>query len=165
MMIGRWSLPRFAFVCQLVEVIREANANNTSGELGLALLGSLVGESQLIIPQFVPEMLLLLFTHSHDPCWWGSPIFLLVDHQPASPSGQQYSHSVGVCPQIEGWQYYAYVGAVEEMMCVVYISVTKGHSGDECDLTSTLWRYDLIYLLWIGQGWDEWGGEVYFHSY
>ena len=37
MRIGRWSEPRFVFVCQLVEVMREADANETSGELGLAL--------------------------------------------------------------------------------------------------------------------------------
>ena len=36
MRIGRWSEPRFVFVCQLVEVIREADANETSGEDGLA---------------------------------------------------------------------------------------------------------------------------------
>ena len=48
---------RFVFVCQLVEVIREADANETSGEDGLVLLGSLVGESQLRIPNFEPEML------------------------------------------------------------------------------------------------------------
>ena len=45
MRIGRWSEPRFVFVCQLVEVIREADANETSGDLGLALPGNLVGES------------------------------------------------------------------------------------------------------------------------
>ena len=39
----------FVFVCQLVEVIREADANETSGEDGVVLLGSLVGEYQLII--------------------------------------------------------------------------------------------------------------------
>ena len=33
--------------------------------------------------------------------------------------------------------------AVEEMMCVVYVSFTKGHSGDGCDLASTLCKYDL----------------------
>ena len=49
MRIGRWSEPRFVFVCQLVEVIREADANDTSGELWLALPGNLVGESQLRI--------------------------------------------------------------------------------------------------------------------
>ena len=31
MRIGRWSEPRFVFVCQLVEVIRETDANETSG--------------------------------------------------------------------------------------------------------------------------------------
>ena len=51
-------MPRFVFVCQLVEVIREADANETSGEDGLTLLGSLVGESQLRIPKFEPEIML-----------------------------------------------------------------------------------------------------------
>ena len=45
MRIGRWSEPRFVFVCQLVEVIREADGNETSEELGLALPSNLVGES------------------------------------------------------------------------------------------------------------------------
>ena len=56
MRIGRWSEPRF--VCQLVELIREADANETSEEDGLALLGSLVGESQLRTPKFEPEIML-----------------------------------------------------------------------------------------------------------
>ena len=42
------------------------------------------------------------------------------------PSGQQCSHSGGVCPQIQGWQCGAFVGAVEEMMCVVCVDVTEG---------------------------------------
>ena len=42
------------------------------------------------------------------------------------PSGQQCSHSGGVCPQIQGRQFGAYVGAVEEMMCVVCVDVTEG---------------------------------------
>ena len=57
MRIGRWSEPRFVFVCQLVEVIREADANETSGEDGLALPGSLVGESQLRIPKLEPDII------------------------------------------------------------------------------------------------------------
>ena len=32
----------------------------------------------------------------------------------------------GVCPQIQGRQCSAYVGAVEEMMCVVCVDVTEG---------------------------------------
>ena len=36
------------------------------------------------------------------------------------------------------------MGAVEEMMCVVCVSVTeRGHSGDGCDFASTLYKYDL----------------------
>ena len=56
MEIGRLSEPRFVFVCQLVEVIREAD--ETSGELGLALHGNLVGESQLRIPKLEPDTML-----------------------------------------------------------------------------------------------------------
>ena len=46
-----------------------------------------------------------------------------------------------------------YVGEVEEMMCVVCVGVTDGHSGDECDLASTLCKYnfrkgDLFVLSW-----------------
>ena len=47
MRIGRWSEPRFLFVRQLIEVIREADDSETSGEDGLALPNSLVGESQV----------------------------------------------------------------------------------------------------------------------
>ena len=42
------------------------------------------------------------------------------------PSGQQCSHSGGVCPQIQGWQCGVYVGAVKEMKCVVCVDVTEG---------------------------------------
>ena len=55
---GRWSENRFVFVCQLVEMIREADANETSGELGLTLLGNLVGESQLRITKLEPNTML-----------------------------------------------------------------------------------------------------------
>ena len=58
MRIGRWSEPRFVFVCQLVEVIREDDANETYGELGLTLPGNLVGESQLRIPKLEPDTML-----------------------------------------------------------------------------------------------------------
>ena len=36
-----------------------------------------------------------------------------------------------------------YVGAIEEMMCVVCVDVTEGHTGDGCVLASTLCKYDL----------------------
>ena len=58
MRIDRWSEPRFDFVCQLVEVIREDDANETSGELGLALPDNLVGESQLRKPKLEPYTML-----------------------------------------------------------------------------------------------------------
>ena len=35
------------------------------------------------------------------------------------------------------------MGAVEEMVCVVCVGVAGGHSGDGCDLASTLFKYDL----------------------
>ena len=47
MRIGKWSEPMFVFVRQLVQVIREGDANKTSRELSLALRGILIGECQL----------------------------------------------------------------------------------------------------------------------
>ena len=41
----------------MVEVIREADANETSGKDGLALPGGLVGESQLRIPKLEPDII------------------------------------------------------------------------------------------------------------
>ena len=58
MRIGRWSEHRFVFVCQLVELIREADANKTSGELGLGFPGNIVEESQLRILKLEPDTLL-----------------------------------------------------------------------------------------------------------
>ena len=50
MRIGRWSELSVGRVCQEREVMRDADANETSGELGSALGGTLVGVSQLRIP-------------------------------------------------------------------------------------------------------------------
>ena len=50
MRIGRWSELRIISVCQEHEVMRDADANETSGELGSTFGGSLVGLSQLRIP-------------------------------------------------------------------------------------------------------------------
>ena len=44
MKIGRWSEPMGVFVCQLVEIIREVDADEASGELGLTLPGNLICE-------------------------------------------------------------------------------------------------------------------------
>ena len=55
--IGIWSEPRFVYVCNLVEVIREDDANETSGEYGLALHGSLVN-LQLRIPKLEPDIII-----------------------------------------------------------------------------------------------------------
>ena len=41
-------------------MIREADANETSGELGLTLSGNLVGESQLRIPKLEPDTMPLV---------------------------------------------------------------------------------------------------------
>ncbi len=51
-MIGRWSELRAVIVFQSDEVTREEDASETSGELGAALLGIRVGESQLRTPRF-----------------------------------------------------------------------------------------------------------------
>ena len=43
--MGRWSELMVVCVCHSDEVMRDADANDTSGELGSAFLGSIVGES------------------------------------------------------------------------------------------------------------------------
>ena len=55
--IGRWSEPRFVFVSQLVEVIREADANETSGEDGVALPCSLVYTVDIPPPRVPVEVM------------------------------------------------------------------------------------------------------------
>ena len=50
MRIGRWSELSVDSICQEHEVMRDAGANETSGELGSAFGGTLVGLSQLRIP-------------------------------------------------------------------------------------------------------------------
>ena len=56
----------------------------------------------------------------------GSPMFPLVVHQPASPSiwpaVQSLRRGLSTNPEVLCG---AHVGAVEEMMCVVYVSVTE----------------------------------------
>ena len=46
MRIGRWSELRVDSVCQVHEVMRDADANETSGELGSAFGGTFVGVTQ-----------------------------------------------------------------------------------------------------------------------
>ena len=35
------------------------------------------------------------------------------------------------------------MGSVEEIVCIVCMGLQRGHSGDGCDLASTLCKYDL----------------------
>ena len=50
MRIGRWSELSVNSVCQEHEVMRESDANETSGVLSSAFVGTLVWLSQLRIP-------------------------------------------------------------------------------------------------------------------
>ena len=61
MWIGRWSKLSVGSVCQEHEVMRDADANETSGELGSALGGTRVGVSQLKIPWSDPLIELAIF--------------------------------------------------------------------------------------------------------
>ena len=67
-------------------------------------------------------------------------MFPLVVQQPASlsiwPAVRSLRRGLSTNPGVT-----TYVGAVEEMMCVV--CYRGGHSGDGCDLASTLCKYDL----------------------
>ena len=69
-------------------------------------------------------------------------MFPLVVHQPPpQPIWPAVQSLWRVCPQIQGSQCGAYVGAVEEMMCVWMLQ--RGHSGDGCVMASTFCKYDL----------------------
>ena len=72
----------------------------------------------------------------------GVQIFPLVVHQPTSPASCSVT-TAGSVHKSKGDNVVHMGGAVEEMMYVVCVSVTKGHSGDGCDLASTLCKYDL----------------------
>ena len=54
--MGRWSELMVVCACHSAEVMRETDANITSGELGSAFPGSLVGESVFITAKL--EMLI-----------------------------------------------------------------------------------------------------------
>ena len=72
-------------------------------------------------------------------------MFPLVMHQPVSPSICQAVQSLRQgLSRNTGWQCGTYVGTVEKMMCVVRVCVSqRRHSGNGCDLASTLSKYDL----------------------
>ena len=42
------------------------------------------------------------------------------------PSGQQIRQSDGICQEIHGLKCVAYVGAAEEIICIVCVSITEG---------------------------------------
>ena len=66
---GRWSELSVDRICQEHEVMRDADANETSGELGSTLGGTLVGVSNLRIPWSDPliESVIFLPLVSVDP--------------------------------------------------------------------------------------------------
>ena len=92
MRIGRWSELMFVFFCQLVEVIREVDANETSNELGLALLSSLVGEPEIMLSNMVTLVYVQLEYHA----------LILPDSEVVSPQTANSFHTSGGCPQIPG---------------------------------------------------------------
>ena len=63
MSIGRWSELSIDSVCHEHEVMRDAYANETSGELGSEFGGTLVGLSQLRIPSVLH---LMVYNHNCD---------------------------------------------------------------------------------------------------
>ena len=69
--MGRWSELLVVCVCHSDEVMRKADANNTSGELGSAFPGILAGESVFrtanleILIESISHMLMLMFVQLH----------------------------------------------------------------------------------------------------
>ena len=71
--MGRWSELMVVCVCHSDEVMREADAYETSEKLGSEFPGCIVGKSvfrtaKLEMLTESASWLLLLSTHSHDPC-------------------------------------------------------------------------------------------------
>ena len=81
-------------------------------------------------------------------------MFPLLVHQPTYlsiwPSASSFQRGLSTNPQCG-----AYVGAVEEIVCVMCVGVAEGHSGAVCYLVSTLCKYDLrkgyLYVLSWGR--------------
>ena len=96
-------------------------------------------------------------------------MFPLVLHQPASPS---------ICPAVQSLRRGLSTNPGVTMWCVCGSSWRDDVCRVcECSRGSivvmdVIWRRlcvniiwgRVIYLLWVGQGWDEWGGEVSFQS-
>ena len=89
---------------------------------------------------FGNHLMLLLSTHSLDPCLWGES-----DHPAFGPSTSLSLHlassSITQAGSVHKSRGGAYVGAVEEMVCMWVFQ--RGHSGDGCDLVWTLCKNDL----------------------
>ena len=91
------------------------------------------------------DMLLLLSTHSLDPCVWGEsdhPAF----RQPASLSFHLASSSITPEASVHKSMGDSVVRMWVQLKrwCVSCVwELQRGHSGDGCDLASTLCKYDL----------------------
>ena len=94
----------------------------------------------LLIPNLLKLLLILtkphvvvVSTHSIYPCLWRES-----DHPAFGPPASISLHlASSTNPGVT-----VYVRAVEEIVCVVCV-LQRGHSGDRCDLASTLCKYDL----------------------
>ena len=87
---------------------------------------------------------LLLFTHSHDPCQWGES-----DLSTYGPPASFFVHLASSAGTLTGSTVPKSSG--DNMVCMwvqlkrfMYVSVTKGHSGDGCDLK----KVDLFVRSW-----------------
>ena len=57
-----------------------------------------------------------------------------------------------------------YVGAVSDAICVVWVCLTKGNSGDGCALASTVCKCDLFVLRWARVGRGSISSELLMYS-
>ena len=101
----------------------------------------------------------VLSTHSLDSCLWGES-----DHPAFGPPASLSLNLASISITPAGSVHKSRGDSVVRMWvqlkrwCVSCVSVLhRGHSGDGCDLASTLCKYDLrkeICLFWVGQGCD-----------
>ena len=117
-------------------------------------------------------LLFLLFTHSLDPCLWGESDYLVFG-QPASISLQLASSSTTPAGSVHKSRGdHLFNGThIRTTLCAVCMRVCvlqMGHSGDGCDLASTLCKYDLrkgdLFFYEFGKGATSEAGKSLFRA-
>ena len=92
----------------------------------------------------IGNAVMVLFSHSLSPYQWGSPIFPLVVHQPASVSiWPAFPFFSEICLKSYGDNVLRMWVQLKRSCVLCMVVLQRGLGGDGCDLASTLCKYDL----------------------